>query len=286
MKLYYEFLHFYNCTKINYIEFSKIGSYIKLQKIVGKSPEETWKEEELSSFRANYYYFKQLYESMGGKAIDLKLTPNVGYKKSLLEKLFNDEQKVAKVAFVHDKTPEESGWTYGHELGRHHVEKAFEGKIITKSYYSAMQAPEDIIEQAAKDDNEIIFTTSPKLLKASLAVAVKYPDKTILNCSLNKSHRYISTYYARMYEAKFIIGAIAGIMAENIALGAKGLGLGSVIIASIGGLLNEKEGIKWKQKLDIPEDYKFLIACAVGNGCEDPAPKPRKKEQFRVIKAE
>lgn len=267
LKLYYEFLHFYNCTKINYIEFSRIGSYIKLQKIVGKSPEETWKEEELSSFRANYYYFKQLYESMGGKAIDctvgdafltyldiygydsfkakstieikkeieniweevqlqqeenaidLKLTPNVGYKKSLLEKLFNDEQKVAKVAFVHDKTPEESGWTYGHELGRHHVEKAFEGKIITKSYYSAMQAPEDIIEQAAKDGNEIIFTTSPKLLKASLAVAVKYPDKTILNCSLNKSHRYISTYYARMYEAKFIIGAIAGIMAENNKVG-------------------------------------------------------------------
>lgn len=76
----------------------------------------------------------------------------------------------------------------------------------------------------------------------------------------------------------------AGIMVENIAIAAKGMGLGSVIIASIGGLLNEKEGIKWKQKLDIPDDYKFLIAIAVGNGCEDPAPKPRKKEQFRVIK--
>ena len=76
----------------------------------------------------------------------------------------------------------------------------------------------------------------------------------------------------------------AGIMVENIAIAAKGMGLGSVIIASIGGLLSAPEGLKWKQKLDIPEEYKFLIACAVGNGCEDPAPKPRKKEQFRVIK--
>ncbi len=77
-----------------------------------------------------------------------------------------------------------------------------------------------------------------------------------------------------------------GIMAENIALGAKGLGLGSVIIASIGGLLNDEQGKKWKKKLDIPENYKFLIAVAVGYGDENPAPKPRKKEQFKVIKAD
>lgn len=267
LKLYFEFLDFYNCTKINYIEFSKEGSYVKLQKIVGKDAQEKWTEEENSIFRANYYYFKQVYEAMGGsgidctvgdafltylnifgyvsfrqkgaaeikkeigriweelelqqeeEAIDLKLAPDEGRKMTFLEKMFADEQRVVKVAFVHDKTPEESGWTYGHELGRHHVEKAFEGKIITKAYYSAMDAPEDIIEQAVREENEIVFTTSPQLLKASLAVAVKYPNKMILNCSLNKSHRYISTYYARMYEAKFIIGAIAGILSENHKVG-------------------------------------------------------------------
>lgn len=65
LKLYYEFLDFYNCTKINYIEFSKEGSYVKLQKIVGKDAQEKWTEEENSIFRANYYYFKQVYEAMG-----------------------------------------------------------------------------------------------------------------------------------------------------------------------------------------------------------------------------
>ena len=267
LKLYYELLDFYKYTKINYIEFSKEGSFVKLQKTVGKGTEEKWTQEECSVFRATYYYFKQMYESMGGtkihctvgdafltylnifgydsfrkksaleikseigkiwkelelqqeeRAIDLKLAPDESRKMTFLEKMFYDEQRIVKVAFVHDKTPEESGWTYGHELGRHHVEKVFEGKIIAKSYYSAMDAPEDIIEQAVKEENEIIFTTSPQLLKASLAVAIKYPNKTILNCSLNKSHRYISTYYARMYEAKFIIGAIAGILTENQKVG-------------------------------------------------------------------
>ena len=267
LKLYYEFLDFYNCTEINYIEFSKEGQYVKLQKLVGKEAGEKWSDEERSVFRANYYYFKQVYEAMGGqdircsvgdaffvyldifgyksfkvksaseikkelgkiweelklqqeeRSIDLKLAPEENYKMNFIEKMFSDEQRVVRVAFVHDKTPEESGWTYGHELGRMHVERTFENKIVTEAYYAAMDAPEETIEQAIKEGNEIVFTTSPQLLKASLTVAVKYPDKMILNCSLNKSHRYISTYYARMYEAKFVIGAIAGILAENDKVG-------------------------------------------------------------------
>lgn len=267
LRLYYEFLDFYKCTKINYIEFSHEGSYGKLQKLMGKGSEEAWTEEEISVFRANYYYFRQMFEALGGKsldctaadaflgyiniygyasfknksgekikseiqkiweelellqeteAIDLKLDPEKERKKSFLEKIFGEEQKQVRVAFVHDKTAEESGWTYAHELGRLHVEKVFGDKIITKAYEYAMDVPEEVIEYAIKEGNEIVFTTSPKLLNASLSVAVKYPDKMILNCSLNKSHRYIRTYYARMYEAKFLIGAIAGALAENDIVG-------------------------------------------------------------------
>jgi basic membrane lipoprotein Med (substrate-binding protein (PBP1-ABC) superfamily) len=49
----------------------------------------------------------------------------------------------------------------------------------------------------------------------SLKVAVDHPEVKILNCSLNTPHQYIRTYYARMYEAKFVSGMIAGAMAEN-----------------------------------------------------------------------
>lgn len=48
------------------------------------------------------------------------------------------------------------------------------------------------------------------MMKDSLKVAVDHPDVKILNCSLNTSHKYIRTYYARMYEAKFLSGMIAG----------------------------------------------------------------------------
>ncbi len=267
-KLYYEFLDFYKCSKINYIEFSREGSYAKLQKFLGKNPGEEWTEEEISAFRANYYYFKQTLEGMGGEqlkctvgdaflgyihiygyatmrkktgtqikreiekiweelellqeeqAIDLKLDPEEERKKSFFERFLWEGQKETKVAFIYDKTPETSGWTYGHELGRLHVEKVFESRIRTTAYESALaHSPEAVLKKAIEDGNDIIFTTSPKLFDASLAAAVQHPDKIILNCSLNKSHRYIRTYYARMYEVKFIVGAIAGALTENDKVG-------------------------------------------------------------------
>ena len=119
-----------------------------------------------------------------------------------------------RVAFIHDKTPTHSGWTNSHEQGRLHVQRVFGDAIQTTAYFNALESdPNAVIQQAIADGNTVIFTTSPRLLPASLRAAVEQPRVTILNCSLNKSHRYIRTYYARMYEAKFIIGAVAGSLA-------------------------------------------------------------------------
>ena len=75
-----------------------------------------------------------------------------------------------------------------------------------------------------------------------------------------------------------------GIMVENIAVAAEGMGLGSCIIASVGGLLEAPEGNKWKKLLEIPENFCFIIAVAVGYKAEEPEPKERKPENFRLIK--
>ena len=146
--------------------------------------------------------------------IDVKLTPEEK-KPGLLAKVFAVGEKGAmRVAFIHDKTPTESGWTNSHELGRLHVQRVFGDAIRTTAYFNALESdPLAVIRQAIADGNTVLFTTSPRLLPASLRAAVEEPRVTILNCSLNKSHRYIRTYYARMYEAKFIIGAIAGSLA-------------------------------------------------------------------------
>ena len=150
--------------------------------------------------------------------IDVKLDPQDKQQSAgLLSKVLKTEPKPIKVAFIHDKTALTSGWTYGHEQGRFHIDRVFGDAIETAAYCNALDDGDasSQIEQAIADGNTVLFTTSPRLLSASLRAAVEHPKVTVLNCSLNISHRYIRTYYARMYEVKFIIGAIAGTLAQS-----------------------------------------------------------------------
>src|SRR5699024_7489609 len=75
------------------------------------------------------------------------------------------------------------------------------------------------IEDAIDEDCDIIFTTSPTFSQASLKAAIAHPKITIMNCSLHHPHSSMRTYYARMHEAKFIMGAVAGAMTEKDILG-------------------------------------------------------------------
>ena len=125
------------------------------------------------------------------------------------------------VAFVHQMTPTESTWVESHEEGREHIEKVFGDRITVRSYYDA-QKPEEcerIIEQAVADGAQVVFTTSPPLSRATLKAAVKYPKVRFLNCSVDQTYSSLRTYYGRIYEAKFITGAIAGAMANDDRIG-------------------------------------------------------------------
>ena len=269
VELYYEFVNFYKYSRINFVEFSKRGSYAMLQKLLDKEPDEIWTDDEQKEFSAVYHYFEQAYKSAGGKKLsttvadallsyikvygynELRVTETADIKKKLqliwedvalqqdeepIElKLDPGEEKkpsmlkmvipivapsILKVAFLYDGTPERSGWVHDHEKGRLHIQRIFDDKIETKAYTNVMDDdPHEVIEQAIEDGAKLIFTTTPRLMQASLRAAVEHPDIMILNCSLNKSHRYIRSYYTRMYEAKFILGAVAGSLTDSANLG-------------------------------------------------------------------
>ena len=125
------------------------------------------------------------------------------------------------VAFVHQLTAAASAWVTGHEEGRKYIEKVFGDKVECRSYFGAdtLALGEEKLEEAIKDGATVIFTTAPMLSRASLKLAVKYPKVRIFNCSVSQPYSSIRTYYGRMYEAKFISGAIAGAMAQNNRIG-------------------------------------------------------------------
>ena len=72
-KIYYEFMDFYQVAPINYIWFTREGSYDKLQEAVGKAPEERWTEEELLEFSSVYTRFSAEYKAKGGGKLNIAL---------------------------------------------------------------------------------------------------------------------------------------------------------------------------------------------------------------------
>lgn len=260
-RIYYEFLDFYRLTRINYIWFSKEGSFVKLQELAGKGPNEIWSEEELVDFRSVYYRFKEEYDkrrsnlpitagdafltlielhgytnicnmafddfkaliaatweeiNLLGEDENIELMLDPTEKKSLLSKLHLHSISKLKIAFLYEKTPASSAWSYGHELGRLHLENAFPDEVETLYYENITKDDvDDYIEKAIQEGCNLIFTTTPSFAQASVKAAIAHPNVRILNCSVNTSHRYIRTYYIRMHEAKFLMGAIAGAMADN-----------------------------------------------------------------------
>ncbi len=126
-----------------------------------------------------------------------------------------------RVAFIYDKYAKESSWVYGHELGRNELEQRF-GKMVETIAFEGCDTPDKVdhaFEAAAADENTLVFTPSPALMEASMKAALKYPKMRIMNCSVNLSHNAVPSYYAHMYEAKFMMGALAASISENHMIG-------------------------------------------------------------------
>ena len=66
IEIYYEFVDFYQYSQVNFIEFTEKGSYLALQKALGKEPDEVWSEDDRREFSAAYYYFLKAYNASGG----------------------------------------------------------------------------------------------------------------------------------------------------------------------------------------------------------------------------
>jgi len=168
---------------------------------------------------------KKMWEEVALKeqddAIELKTAPTEEKKPSVLQMVLPIAKPAKlKAAFVYDIIPEKSGWISDHERGRRHAQTVLGDRIDTSVYICEYERDlSGVLEQAIADGNTLIFTVSPRMLQTSLRTAVDHPEAVVMNCSLNISHRYVRTYYTRMYEVKFILGVLAGSLTQSGRLG-------------------------------------------------------------------
>ena len=125
------------------------------------------------------------------------------------------------VAFINELEPEESPWIQAHMRGVRYLEEVMGNriKLLICSGAGAADRAESAMEEAIAAGAQVIFTTTPPLIRACRKIAAKYPNIRILNCSLSMPYTGVRTYYGRVYEGKFLSGAIAGAMSRSDVLG-------------------------------------------------------------------
>ena len=125
------------------------------------------------------------------------------------------------VAFIHQLSPEKSPWIKAHEQGRQHLQEVMGDKLTVQVYTNvglgetAEQAMETAIERGA----QVIFATTAPLIADCRKIAARHPHVKMLNCSVSMPYTGVRTYYSRIYEGKFLSGAIAGAMTKNDRIG-------------------------------------------------------------------
>ncbi len=181
-------------------------------------------------------------------------------KKSVVSALLGGKKKL-RVAFLFQGTPASSGWTAAHDKGREYLEQTLGDSVCVQRYYDVSpQAVEGAVGEAVAGGAELIFITSVSLIDATLRVAVKYPKIRFMNCSIDQPYVNVKAYYCRVYEAKFITGAIAGALCKTGKIGYVGsypiLGVPASINAfALGAALTDPEArieLRWHC---LPGDY-------------------------------
>ena len=268
-KIYYEFLDFYKLSKVNYVHFSKLGSYAKLQTLVCKASGETWSDDDRLNFASFYTMFHQQFEALGGPAtglktgdallvylsvyryadtydatpaqvkqnleklwgevkvltephaVELSLEPPKTPAEPLLSKLniFSPSKQPSelRVVFLHEHNAQTSAWVRAHDVGRTALAEAFPNRVFINCYENVNPEvdAEQVLEEVAHNNADVVFTTSARMHTACLKVAAQHPRTRILNCSLNAPHPLVRTYYPRTYEVTYLLGLLAGAMTQT-----------------------------------------------------------------------
>ena len=146
--------------------------------------------------------------------------PAESQPRSIISRIVHPTVKNLKVVFLHDKAPDSSYWTYAHEQGRLSAQEELGDRVETQSVFNMLDQDFDaVMKELAEKGVDMVFSTTPRLLKNTLSAAAAMPNVKFLNCSLNVSHPILRCYYARMYEAKFLTGVLAGALSEKRTIG-------------------------------------------------------------------
>jgi len=122
-----------------------------------------------------------------------------------------------KVGFIYIGPPGDHGWTYQHDQGRKAIDARLGDQVDTVFVENVPEGPdaERTITRLARQGAGLIFTTSFGYMDPTLNVAAKFPNVKFEHATGYKRADNLSTYAARFYEGRYVIGQIAAQVSET-----------------------------------------------------------------------
>lgn len=130
------------------------------------------------------------------------------------------DSKKLKIGFLYVGPVGDGGWTYSHDQGRKYLEKELGVTTIYKESVKedtaeVQKVTEDMINQGCN----VIIGTSFGFMDGMEKEAKKHPDVKFMHCSGYKTAENMSTYFGRMYEARYLSGIVAGMKTKTNKIG-------------------------------------------------------------------
>ena len=124
-----------------------------------------------------------------------------------------------KAGFIYIGPTGDHGWTYQHDEGRKAVEAAGMKTTYVENVPESADA-ERVLRQLAQAGHDIIFTTSFGYMEPTNNVAKDFPNVKFEHATgYKRLHPNVSTYSARFYQGRTLLGHIAGNMTKTNTIG-------------------------------------------------------------------
>jgi simple sugar transport system substrate-binding protein len=127
-----------------------------------------------------------------------------------------------KACFLYVGPITDGGWTQQHHAGALAVRDAYGDRVEIAWQENVPEGAdaERALTQMALSGCNIIFTTSFGFMDATNAVAAKFPDVKFEHATgYKREHPNVSTYNARFYEGRAVLGTMAGMLTQSNKIG-------------------------------------------------------------------
>ena len=182
------------------------------------------------------------------------------------------KKKQLRVGFIMTGTTTEQGWNKLHYDGIKAACEELDAKLIVKENIQENKGQcEQAVHELAKDKVNVIILSSYGYATEISDMTKEYPDITFYSESFDHGNPDIKSYFARMYQARYLSGIIAGMQTKSNTIGYVAAMANSEVNRGINAFTlgvqrvnpTAQVVVAWSNSWDDAEKEKELAACLI-----------------------